>query len=196
MTQKSNISVGEVHRFVKGFWCSMLISSVFRCFYVPMLHVLLYRCYGFPSFVFTYSGSILVLSAPVYITFSSSIYNVEGVFNSVVAGKFVRYLQPSWRSTRFFVRKSKPLFLLLLRNHFFAGAACFQRGFFFNNWAISRALIGGCSIRVQTMEITRWWHNLFFSLSRARFSVKSERKWTSKLSIESFRFEDENKYEI
>ena len=125
-----------------------------------------------------------------------TIYNVEGVFNSVVAGKFVRYLQPSWRSTRFFVRKSKPLFLLLLRNHFFAGAACFQRGFFFNNWAISRALIGGCSIRLQTMEITRWWHNLFFSFSRARFSVKSERKWTSKLSIESFRFEDENKYEI
>lgn len=112
MTQKSNISVGEVHRFVKGFRCSMLISSVFRCFYVPMLHVLLYRCYGFPSFVFTYSGSILVLSAPVYITFSSSIYNVEGVFNSVVAGKFVRYLQPGWRSTRFFVRKSKPLSFL------------------------------------------------------------------------------------
>ena len=185
--QKSNISVDEVHRFVKGFRCSMFMSSVFRCFCVPTFHVLLYRCYGVSSFVFTYSGSILVLSAPVYITFSSSIYNVEGVFNSVVAGKFVRYLQPSWRSTRFFVRKSKPLFLLLLRNHFFAGAACFQRGFFFNNWAISRALIGGCS---------RWWHNLFFSFSRARFSVKSERKWTSKLSIESFRFEDENKYEI
>ena len=100
MTQKSNISVGEVHRFVKGFWCSMLMSSVFRCFYVPMFHVLLHQCYGVPSFVFTYSG-ILVLSAPVYITFSSSSYNVERVFNSVVAGKFVRYFRPSWRSTRF-----------------------------------------------------------------------------------------------
>lgn len=129
MMQKSNISVDEVHRFVKGFWCSMFMSSVFRCFCVPTFHVLLYRCYGVPSFVFTYSV-ILVLSAPVYITFSSSSYNVEGVFNSVVAGKFVRYFRPSWRSTRFFARKSKPLFLLLLRNHFFAGAACFQKGFF------------------------------------------------------------------
>ena len=193
--QKSNISVDEVHRFVKGFRCSMFMSSVFRCFCVPTFHVLLYRCYGFPSFVFTYSG-ILVLSAPVHITFSSLSYNVEGVFNSVVAGKFVRYFRPSWRSTRFVARKSKSLFLLLPRNHFCVGAACFQKGFLFNNWAISRALIGGCSIRLQTMEITWWWHNWFFSFSRARFSVKSERKWTSKLSIESFSFEDDNKYEI
>lgn len=108
MTQKSNISVDEVQRFVKGFWCSMLMSSVFRCSCVPTFHVLLYRCHGVPSFVFTYSG-ILVLAAPVYITFSSSSYNVEGVFNSVVAGKFVRYFQPSWCSTRFFARKSRPL---------------------------------------------------------------------------------------
>ena len=100
MMQKSNISVDEVHRFVKGSRCSMFMSSVFRCFCVPTFHVLLYRCYGVPSFVFTYSG-ILVLSAPVHITFSSSSYNVEGVFNSVVAGKFVRYFQPSWRSRRF-----------------------------------------------------------------------------------------------
>ena len=97
--------MGEVHRFVKGFWCSMLMSSVFRCFCVPTFHVLPYRCYGVPSFVFTYSG-ILVPSAPVYITFSSLSYNVEGVFNSVVAGKFVRYFRPSWRSTRFVARKS------------------------------------------------------------------------------------------
>lgn len=132
MMQKSNISVDEVHRFVKGFWCSMFMSSVFRCFCVPTFHVLLYRCYGVPSFVFTYSG-ILVPSAPVYITFSSLSYNVEGVFNSVVAGKFVRYFRPSWRSTRFVARKSKSLFLLLLRKHFCAGAACFQKGFLFNN---------------------------------------------------------------
>ena len=176
MTQKSNISVGEVHRFVKGFRCSILMSSVFRCFHVPMFHILLYQCYGVPSFVFTYSG-ILVLSAPVYITFSSSSYNVEGVFNSVVAGKFVRYFLPSWRSTRLFARKSKPLFLLLLRNRFFAGAACFQKGCFFNNWAISRALIGGCSIGLQHMEITWWWHNLFFSFSRVARAIFRE-IWT------------------
>ena len=156
----------------------MLVSSVFRCFCtcVPTFHVLLYRCYGVPSFVFTYSG-ILVPSAPVYITFSSLSNNVEGVFNSVVAGKFVRYFRPSWRSTRFVVRKSKSLFLLLLRNHFCVGAACFQKGFLFNNWAISRALIGGCSIRVQTMEITWWWHNLFFSFSRVARAIFRE-IWT------------------
>ena len=121
-----------------------------------------------------------MLSAPVHITFSSLSYNVEGVFNSVVAGKFVRYFQPSWRSTRFVARKSKSLFLLLLRKHFCAGATCFQKGFLFNKWAISRALIGGCSIRLQTMEITWWWHNWFFSFSRARFSEKLQREWTSK----------------
>jgi len=33
---------------------------------------------------------------------------------------------------------------------------------YYNNWAPSRALIGRelCSIRVQTMEMTRWWCNL------------------------------------
>ena len=107
MMQKSNISVNEVHWFVKGFRCSMFMSSVFRCFCVPTFHVLLYRCYGVPSFVFTYSG-ILVLSAPVHITFSSLSYNVEGVFNSVVAGKFVRYFRPSWRSTRFCQKVQTP----------------------------------------------------------------------------------------
>ena len=131
MTQKSNISVGEVHRFVKGFRCSMLISSVFRCFYVPMLHVLLYRCYGFPSFVFTYSGSILVLSAPVYITFSSSIYNVEGVFNSVVAGKFVRYLQPGWRSTRFFCQKVQTTFPFTSEKSFLRRSGLLPKRVFF-----------------------------------------------------------------
>ena len=170
------------------------MSSVFWCFYLPTFHVLPYRCYGVPSFVFTYSG-ILVLSAPVYITFSSSSYNVEGVFNSVVAGKFVRYFRSSWRSTRF-CQKVQTTFtsekIFLLRS------GPLPKSFFFNNWAISRALIGRCSIRVQTMEITWWWHNLFFSFSRVRFSVKSELKWTSKLSIESFRFENENEcvYEI
>ena len=42
--QESNSSVGEEDRFVKGFGWSMLMSSVFRCFYVPVFHVLLYRC--------------------------------------------------------------------------------------------------------------------------------------------------------
>ena len=118
-----------MHRLVKGFWCSMLMSSVVRCFCAPTFHVLLlYRCYGVPSFVFTYSV-ILVLSAPVYITFSSSSHNVEGVFNSVVAGKFVRYFRPSWCSTRFcqkvqtpFPFTSEKIFLLrsgLLSKRFF-----------------------------------------------------------------------------
>ena len=50
------------------------------------------------------------------------------------------------------------------------------------NWADSRARIGWeiCSNRVQTMEITSWWRNLFFSFSRARFSEELQRKWTPK----------------
>ena len=172
------------------------MSSVFRCFCVPTFHVLLlYQCYGVPSFVFTYSV-ILVLSVPVYITFSSSSHNVEGVFNSVVAGKFVRYFRPSWRSSRFLPESPNHFSFYFWKNISAQERPASKKVFFFNNWAISRALIGGCSIRVRTMEITWWWHNWFFSFSRAQFSMKSERKWTSKLSIESFRFEDENKYEI
>ena len=162
--------------FVKGFWCSMLVSSVFRCFCVPTFHVLPYRCYGVPSFVFTYSG-ILVPSAPVYITFSSLSNNVEGVFNSVVAGKFVRYFQPSWRSTRFLPESPNPFSFYFWEIISAQERPACKEGFLFNNWAISRALIGGCSIRVQTMEITWWWHNLFFSFSRVARAIFRE-IWT------------------
>ena len=45
---------------------------------------------------------------------------------------------------------------------------------FYNNWPISCALIGGNLhlIRVQTIEITWWWHNLLFSFSRVKQLVK------------------------
>ena len=128
MMQKSNISVDEVHRFVKGFRCSMFMSSVFRCFCVPTFHVLPYRCYGVPSFVFTYSG-ILVPSAPVYITFSSLSY-VEGVFNSLVAGKFVRYFRPSWRSTRFVARKVQITFPFTAEKSFLRRSDLLPKRFF------------------------------------------------------------------
>ena len=156
----------------------MLVSSVFRCFCtcVPTFHVLLYRCYGVPSFVFTYSG-ILVPSAPVYITFSSLSNNVEGVFNSVVAGKFVGYFQPSWRSTRFLPESPNPFSFYFWEIISAQERPACKEGFLFNNWAISRALIGGCSIRVQTMEIAWWWHNLFFSFSRVARAIFRE-IWT------------------
>ena len=70
---------------------------------------------------------------------------------------------------------SKDLWLDVLVGH-----SCF-----YNSWVISRALIGRQlrSIRVQTMEMTSWWRNLFFSFSRARFSQRPQQKWTTKLSM-------------
>ena len=34
---------------------------------------------------------------------------------------------------------------------------------------------------IRTVKMMWWWRNLFFSFSRARFSEKIQRKWTSKL---------------
>ena len=52
MKRKSNVSVGEMHQFVKGFQCSMLISSVFMFNYTgvmvfrgPFLHIPVFWCY-------------------------------------------------------------------------------------------------------------------------------------------------------
>ena len=68
---------------------------------------------------------------------------------------------------------------LLLNQHFFDNRAIF-------------ALIGReqWSIIVKAMEMTRWWHNLFFpafSLSRGFFN-KLQRKWTSIKSIDPAKY--------
>ena len=165
------------------FQCFMFYCTSVMVLRVSFLHIPVFWCYLLPC-------TLLSLLQVIY---------VEGVFNSVVAGKFVRYFRPSWRSTRFLPESPNHFSFYLWKNISAQERPASKKVFFFfNNWAISRALIGECSIRVRTMEITWWWHNLFFSFSRVRFSVKSERKWTSKLSIESFRFENENEcvYEI
>ena len=50
----------------------------------------------------------------------------------------------------------------------------FTCNFFYNNFAISRLLIGGglSSVRIRTMEMTWWWHNLYSSASYVRLSEK------------------------
>lgn len=50
----------------------------------------------------------------------------------------------------------------------------FTCNFFYNNFAISRLLIGGglSSVRIRTMEMTWWWHNLYSSASCVRLSEK------------------------
>ena len=50
----------------------------------------------------------------------------------------------------------------------------FTWNLFYNNFAISRLLIGGglSSVTMRTMEMTWWWHNLYSSASYVRLSEK------------------------
>ena len=87
------------------------------------------------------------------------------------------YQQNSWLSYRHPAMMAKQLLVhwpIHIRTWLCVSPTCQEK--FYNIWVISRMLIGWelWSIRAQTMGITWWWCNLFFTSSRTQLSKNLE----------------------